>query len=975
MIDSALSDESDSRELQITPMLAFFIREKNLINILTDKWQCNMKIIEVRENEQFITCFRIDGKRESLEKVANHIAAMNKDLYSKPVEIKFPSKKFCSQFHAEILKVITAIKGESNIVIDARSISGKDPNDIGQAKVNFISTFSSEVNKLSDTFSNLIKFSETTPVPLLPAQHAKLASDMLPTLISLSMSRHYYIVLSRENVSIKALNYFAKTALPCGEQDIQPYLEISSCEYRADNLVIFNLLNNQPSRVKLNALGVDNSVNILPPSSPEQPFKLEGKHVNVQTVFAEIKKYVQELWQYLGTCEVSVHCPLSAIQADPEIFKFLSGLSHPNINIQYKFPSQSQIIVGEKLITSYELSLKSHILSIDLRKGDITKMKVDAIVNAANDNLDHCGGVALAISNAGGPIVQQSSTEHVKRHGKVPVSHNVILPPGNLPCQSVIHAVGPIWDSMNQNKVKNELGHCVFNICQKADNAGFSSVAIPTISAGIFGFPLQLSTSIIIEAIEHFFSIQPNYSLRKLILIDIQDEAMVQFQKICNQKDKFRHCPIPQPFLPIQKKASSSAPQILFEWQENDCTWCSYSESDHNNIRTAYKANPKGTVKTSRKKYTYTVDFISMVQTNDQTQAQRKIRMTNLAPATDSVPMSASPPASWKEISFEKVEFFGPRDTLESVKQQFTALTQKLVAKTEFPVTCQMQDLIRIVDSCKTEYAKFDLEQSDDGNNKVLIEGFAREVIESERNITAELLKLLQVQDPQFAPTPKHWNPHTANEMCRLVSLQPTSPEYLDVVNKFKSTLPTAVIVKIERIQNTWLWTRYQQDKQRIVQKSTTGANEVFVYHGTRTTNPMSVYKGAQGFDFRFSSQGMWGNANYFAVNASYSHSYAHTLGDGSNQMFSVRICAGDVIDLPPNGSLRLPPPKPQAASLAQSTQLGFLLPTPPTTQDAVAPQFANDPYDTVSGFTSGSKVYMIYENGRAYPEYLITYR
>ena len=947
-------------------MLAFYIQEKKLVNIFTKKWQCNMKIIEMKENEKFITHCQIDGKRESLEKLVNHITTLNKDLTSKSVEVNYPAKKFCSQFHAEILEVLTAIKGESNIVIDARSIiTGKDPTSIGKAKVNFISTSNSDINDLSNKFSNLIKFSETTPVPLLPAQHAKLASDMLPTLTSLSMNRHYYIVLNRENVFIKAINYFANAALPCGERDMQPYLEISSCEYRADNFVIFNLLNSQSSQVKLNAFGVDNSVNIRPPSSPEQPFKLEGKHVNVQTVIAEIKKFVQELWQYLGTCEVSVHCPLSAIQTDPGIIKFLSGLSHPSFNIQYKFPSQSQTIVGE-LAASFEISLKSHILSIDLRKGDITKMKVDAIVNAANDDLDHCGGVALAISNAGGPIVQQSSTEHVKRHGKVPVSHNVILPPGNLPCQSVIHAVGPIWDSMNQNRVKNELGQCVFNICQQADNARYSSIAIPTISAGIFGFPLQLSTSIIIEAIEHFFSIQPNYSLRKLILIDIQDEAIVQFQKVFNQKPKFKSCP-------IQKKPSSSTPQIIFEWQGHDEQWHPFSEMDYNKMRTAYSANPKGTAKTSRGKFTYTVDFPSLVQTNDQTQAKKKIRIINPSPTTESVPKDDdSPPASWKTIASEKIEFFGLRTTLDSVKPQFTALIQKLVAKTEFPVTCQMQDLIQIVNSCKTEYVKFDLTKSDDGTIKVLIEGFAREVTESEKNITAELMKLLladQAQDQPFEPTPKHWDPHTANEMCKLVRLQPTSPEYLDVVKAFQSTLPTAAIVKIERIQNTWLWTRYQQDKQRIVQKSTTGANELILYHGTRTTDPVSVYKGAQGFDFRFSREGMWGTANYFAVNASYSHSYAHTLGDGSRQMFSVRICAGDVIDLQPDGKLRLPPPKPQVAQV--------ILPnlTSSSPQGAVAPQFANDPYDTVSGFTNGSKVYMIYENGRAYPEYLITYK
>ncbi len=80
------------------------------------------------------------------------------------------------------------------------------------------------------------------------------------------------------------------------------------------------------------------------------------------------------------------------------------------------------------------------------------------------------------------------------------------------------------------------------------------------------------------------------------------------------------------------------------------------------------------------------------------------------------------------------------------------------------------------------------------------------------------------------------------------------------------------------------------------------------LYHGTRATPPEFIYTGEEGFDMKFSPGGMWGRANYFAVNSSYSNSYRSTLPSGENQMFNAQVIVGNFKELNSDGSIKMPP-------------------------------------------------------------------
>lgn len=98
-------------------------------------------------------------------------------------------------------------------------------------------------------------------------------------------------------------------------------------------------------------------------------------------------------------------------------------------------------------------------LTVSIVLNDITQEKVDAITNAANEDLWHGGGVAGAISRKGGPVIQKESREYVKANGRVKTGTCGFTSGGNLHCKHVIHTVGPIWHDNVDPQVNVDLLH------------------------------------------------------------------------------------------------------------------------------------------------------------------------------------------------------------------------------------------------------------------------------------------------------------------------------------------------------------------------------------------------------------------------------------------------------------------------------------------------------------------------------------
>ena len=123
---------------------------------------------------------------------------------------------------------------------------------------------------------------------------------------------------------------------------------------------------------------------------------------------------------------------------------------------------------------------------IELTKGDITALDMDAIVNAANEHLQLGSGVAGAIRRKGGPAIQRECD----RIGHCPVGGAVVTGGGELPARWVIHAVGPVWQGGGAGEAAL-LASAVRSALERAEEVGAKSVALPAIATGVFGFPLE----------------------------------------------------------------------------------------------------------------------------------------------------------------------------------------------------------------------------------------------------------------------------------------------------------------------------------------------------------------------------------------------------------------------------------------------------------------------------------------------------
>ncbi|KAM7321973.1 hypothetical protein ACRRTK_018814 [Alexandromys fortis] len=165
-----------------------------------------------------------------------------------------------------------------------------------------------------------------------------------------------------------------------------------------------------------------------------------------------------------------------------------------------------------------------------VQQGDLAWFPADVVVNAANENLKHIDGLALALSNAAGPELQAECDKIVRNGGVVKTGNAVISKPGKLPCHHVIHAVGPRWNGNKAQECVSLLKRAVERSLTLAEEVKCQSIAMPAISSGILDFPLNLCVATIVSAIKDSFQCKPDRrTLKKIYLVDISSKVAVAF--------------------------------------------------------------------------------------------------------------------------------------------------------------------------------------------------------------------------------------------------------------------------------------------------------------------------------------------------------------------------------------------------------------------------------------------------------------
>ena len=397
---------------------------------------------------------------------------------------------------------------------------------------------------------------------------------------------------------------------------------------------------------------------------------------------------------------------------------------------------------------------------------------------------------------------------------------------------------------------------------------------------------------------------------------------------------------------PIQQAASTRL-NVQWFYKNDKRGFVPYTAEQSAEIEQMYKSDGSRSLVINRKRYMF--DFATMTQCNVVSRKLRKIeRHVEIGEEDPGVPVavervltlqaSGVPPSP--DLALKELEAMVKKATIEKECRLYDGSSVGFKAKlvknmNKYFVTTNL------VDECL--------------KLKGMPQYVERVYLLAEREKISDFERRMHdgVEGTEFQ-LPPHWKPQT-EEVC-LHAVKRGSNEWNNEVGRIHETLTNATIIKLERIQNKWLWERYSFAKKRMSKKNKDQVNEKHLFHGTRDTPPEKVYRSEKGVDFRFSREGLFGTGSYFAVNASYSNSYAYTPPEGisyEKQMFICKVLTGESYNAETSDkSLRQPPLKPN-----------------PTHGS-----FKEECYDSVKGYTKGSTIYTVYDHEKVYPAYLVTY-
>ncbi|XP_062354386.1 protein mono-ADP-ribosyltransferase PARP14-like [Cinclus cinclus] len=240
---------------------------------------------------------------------------------------------------------------------------------------------------------------------------------------------------------------------------------------------------------------------------------LSGLHFKrVVFDFPGAKAYIKEQAHYLDRHIKQVFKCLALLEEQPE-----KQLEEHKVQTN-RGKLYMQVTMGETVIALYE--------------ADLCNYPVDVVVNASNEDLRHTGGLADALSRAAGPALQQECSELVWKLGNLQPGSAVITGAGRLPCKNVIHAVGPRWNEKESQRCTWLLKKTVKKCLQLAETYNHRSIALPAVSGGIFGFPLDVCTYSIVSSIKKTLEeSKGNSSLKEVHLVGFTRDNIQAFRK------------------------------------------------------------------------------------------------------------------------------------------------------------------------------------------------------------------------------------------------------------------------------------------------------------------------------------------------------------------------------------------------------------------------------------------------------------
>ncbi|KAK3094887.1 hypothetical protein FSP39_007507 [Pinctada imbricata] len=159
---------------------------------------------------------------------------------------------------------------------------------------------------------------------------------------------------------------------------------------------------------------------------------------------------------------------------------------------------------------------------------DMTELEADVLVNAANRDLKHIGGLAKVIVQKGGDVIQEECDRQIKSDRRLLEGEVFVSSPGSLRCKMIVHAVAPVWQN-GRNNEEDYLREAVMKSMEEGSNRQLKSIAFPALSTGVFGYPARQATRVIVEALRDFFRECQDSSVDMVYLCDVKEDNVDLF--------------------------------------------------------------------------------------------------------------------------------------------------------------------------------------------------------------------------------------------------------------------------------------------------------------------------------------------------------------------------------------------------------------------------------------------------------------
>ncbi|XP_029936580.1 poly(ADP-ribose) polymerase family member 14-related sequence 1 isoform X2 [Myripristis murdjan] len=585
-------------------------------------------------------------------------------------------------------------------------------------------------------------------------------------------------------------------------------------------------------------------------------------------------------------------------------------------------------------------------VTVQIVTGDITKEVTDVIVNSSNDSFTLKSGVSLAILNAAGPAVEAECTVL----GGQPNPGIILTQPGNLKCKNILHLVGQTDPVKISKSVKAALQVCV--------NGSYTSISFPALGTGQGNVQASQVADAMFDAVVDVLS-QANPNPLKMIRIVIFQQGML--------KDFHTS---------MQKKEVSDTKDKEGLWGKIKAFFTGGTtgkpQKDENFVIDGQEVEPAcfHICSDSQPKVDAAKQWIGDLISKEQQTNHFK----------DKAILSLSPADQQRIIDIQNTT--GVNIKIE-YKKPDAMLTIEGLSKDVLKATNEIHEMLKRVrdeehfkknvDLAGTlvdwqyqqqglQFNSFDPESNyhlEDAFEKKLphvsitVQGQDYKVTmpngpavnASGNTLNIRRVDKLTAQDP--ASLPQHWDPMPANTSCQVITIQPGTTEYNEVLTLFQATC-TLTVMKIERIQNQILWKSLQIKKQDMDQRNGHQNNERRLFHGTCYTTV--AYINQHGFNRSYAGKNAaaFGNGTYFAVAARYSASNTYSRPDPQGQkfMYLCRVLTGDYTQ---GQQGMIVPPAKSATSVQQ--------------------------FDSVVDNISTPSMFVIFHDSLAYPEYLITFK